>query len=116
MIGLILLLLIFLLEMWYIVFSIVGYLLFGIGLGLYVILLIDIVVVSVLDDKLGVVLGVYKMVLLLGNVFGVVVFGMVYIVLVVNLNLNLGGFIGMMFNVLLVIVVFLVILLLVFKN
>lgn len=52
----------------------------------------------------------------LGNAFGVAVSGTVYTVLAANLNLNLGGFTGMMFNTLLAIVAFLVILLLVPKN
>ncbi len=51
-----------------------------------------------------------------GNAFGVAVSGTVYTVLAANLNLNLGGFTGMMFNALLAIVAFLVILLLVPKN
>ncbi len=43
----------------------------------------------------------------LGNAFGVAVSGTVYTVLAVaNLNLNLGGFTGMMFNALLAIVAF----------
>ena len=36
----------------------------------------------------------------LGNAFGVAVSGTVYTVLAANLNLNLGGFTGMMFNAL----------------
>lgn len=44
-IGLILLFLMFLFNVWYIVLSVIGYLLFGIGLGVYVILFMDIVVV-----------------------------------------------------------------------
>ncbi len=68
------------------------------------------------DDKSGVASGVYKMASSLGNAFGVAVSGTVYTVLAANLNLNLGGFTGMMFNALLAIVAFLVILLLVPKN
>ncbi len=116
MIGLILLSLTFLPEMWYIVSSIVGYLLFGTGLGLYATPSTDTAVASAPDDKSGVASGVYKMASSLGNAFGVAVSGTVYTVLAANLNLNLGGFTGMMFNALLAIVAFLVILLLVPKN
>ena len=65
-IGLILLSLTFLPEMWYIVSSIVGYLLFGTGLGLYATPSTDTAVASAPDDKSGVASGVYKMASSLG--------------------------------------------------
>ncbi|HDC4001255.1 TPA: MFS transporter [Staphylococcus aureus] len=115
-IGLILLSLTFLPEMWYIVSSIVGYLLFGTGLGLYATPSTDTAVASAPDDKSGVASGVYKMASSLGNAFGVAVSGTIYTVLAANLNLHLGGFSGMMFNVILAVITFLVILFLVPKN
>ncbi len=115
-IGLILLSLTFLPEMWYIVSSIVGYLLFGTGLGLYATPSTDTAVASAPDDKSGVASGVYKMASSLGNAFGVAVSGTIYTVLAANLNLHLGGFSGMMFNVVLAVIAFLVILFLVPKN
>ncbi len=115
-IGLILLSLTFLPEMWYIVSSIVGYLLFGTGLGLYATPSTDTAVASAPDDKSGVASGVYKMASSLGNAFGVALSGTIYTVLAANLNLHLGGFSGMMFNVILAVIAFLVILFLVPKN
>ncbi|HII0981790.1 TPA: MFS transporter [Staphylococcus aureus] len=115
-IGLILLSLTFLPEMWYIVSSIVGYLLFGTGLGLYATPSTDTAVASAPDDKSGVASGVYKMASSLGNAFGVAVSGTIYTVLAANLNLHLGGFSGMMFNVILAVIAFLFILFLVPKN
>ncbi|MBO1275099.1 MFS transporter [Staphylococcus aureus] len=115
-IGLILLSLTFLPEMWYIVSSIVGYLLFGTGLGLYATPSTDTAVASAPDDKSGVASGVYKMASSLGNAFGVAVSGTIYTVLAANLNLHLCGFSGMMFNVILAVIAFLVILFLVPKN
>ncbi|HEK7091791.1 TPA: MFS transporter [Staphylococcus aureus] len=115
-IRLILLSLTFLPEMWYIVSSIVGYLLFGTGLGLYATPSTDTAVASAPDDKSGVASGVYKMASSLGNAFGVAVSGTIYTVLAANLNLHLGGFSGMMFNVILAVITFLVILFLVPKN
>ncbi|HGO1729195.1 TPA: MFS transporter [Staphylococcus aureus] len=115
-IGLILLSLTFLPEMWYIVSSIVGYLLFGTGLGLYATPSTDTAVASAPDDKSGVASGVYKMASSLGNAFGVAVSGTIYTVLAANLNLHLGGFSGMMFNVILAVIAFLVILFFVPKN
>ncbi|GBZ92674.1 MFS family major facilitator transporter [Staphylococcus aureus] len=114
-IGLILLSLTFLPEMWYIVSSIVGYLLFGTGLGLYATPSTDTAVASAPDDKSGVASGVYKMASSLGNAFGVAVSGTIYTVLAANLNLHCG-FSGMMFNVILAVIAFLVILFLVPKN
>lgn len=115
-IGLILLSLTFLPEMWYIVSSILGYLLFGTGLGLYATPSTDTAVASAPDDKSGVASGVYKMASSLGNAFGVAVSGTIYTVLASNLNLHLGGFSGMLFNVILAVIAFLVILFLVPKN
>ncbi|SGX44451.1 integral membrane efflux protein [Staphylococcus argenteus] len=115
-IGLILLSLTFLPEMWYVVSSILGYLLFGTGLGLYATPSTDTAVASAPDDKSGVASGVYKMASSLGNAFGVAVSGTIYTVLASNLNLHLGGFSGMLFNVILAVIAFLVILFLVPKN
>lgn len=90
--------------------------LFGFGLGCYVMLLMDIVVVNVLENKIGVVLGIYKMGSLLGGVMGIVVIvlffvlflllGMVYVVQYVlwfNVVLCLGV---MVVSVLLLLCVF----------
>ncbi len=117
MIGLILLSLTFLPEVWYIISSIVGYLLLVYWFRIIYVTHDQPItaVASAPDDKSGVASGVYKMASSLGNAFGVAVSGTVYTVLAANLNLNLGGFTGMMFNALLAIVAFLVILLLVLK-
>lgn len=115
-IGLVLLSLTFLPDIWYIISSIVGYLLFGAGLGLYATPSTDTAVASAPDDKSGVASGVYKMASSLGNAFGVAVSSTVYTVLAANLDLHLGGFSGIMFNVALALIGFLVILFLVPKN
>ena len=69
-IGLILLSLTFLPEMWYIVSSIVGYLLFGTGLDYMHTINRYSSCKCAPDDKSGVASGVYKMASSLGNAFG----------------------------------------------
>ncbi|AKL92715.1 MFS transporter [Staphylococcus capitis] len=97
-IGLILLSLTFLPDAWYIVASVVGYLLFGTGLGIYATPSTDTAVAQAPDEKVGVASGVYKMASSLGNAFGVAISSTVYSVLAAQLNLSLGGFMGVIFN------------------
>ena len=97
-IGLILLSLTFLPDAWYIAASVVGYLLFGTGLGIYATPSTDTAVAQAPDEKVGVASGVYKMASSLGNAFGVAISSTVYSVLAAQLNLSLGGFMGVIFN------------------
>ncbi|MDS4067949.1 MFS transporter [Staphylococcus capitis] len=97
-IGLILLSLTFLPDAWYIAASVVGYLLFGAGLGIYATPSTDTAVAQAPDEKVGVASGVYKMASSLGNAFGVAISSTVYSVLAAQLNLSLGGFMGVIFN------------------
>ena len=69
--GLLLLSLTFLPNVAYIISSIIGYLLFGIGLGTYATPSTDTAVAEAPDDKVGVASGLYKMASSLGNAFGV---------------------------------------------
>lgn len=108
-------LLIFLLEIFYVICCIIGYLFFGLGLGIYVILLIDIVIVNVLLEKVGVVVGIYKMVFVLGGVFGVVLSGVVYVIVLNMINIYIGVMIVLWLNVGMGILLFVIILLFVFK-
>lgn len=108
-------LLIFLLEILYVICCIIGYLFFGLGLGIYVILLIDIVIVNVLLEKVGVVVGIYKMVFVLGGVFGVVLSGVVYVIVLNMINIYIGVMIVLWLNVGMGILLFVIILLFVFK-
>lgn len=59
--GLLLLSLTFLPNLFYIISSIIGYLLFGIGLGMYATPSTDTAVDQAPDDKVGVASGLYKM-------------------------------------------------------
>lgn len=115
-IGLILLSLTFLPDAWYIVASVVGYLLFGTGLGIYATPSTDTAVAQAPDEKVGVASGVYKMASSLGNAFGVAISSTVYSVLAAQLNLSLGGFMGVIFNAIVALLALIAILFLVPKK
>lgn len=115
-IGLILLSLTFLPDAWYIAASVVGYLLFGTGLGIYATPSTDTAVAQAPDEKVGVASGVYKMASSLGNAFGVAISSTVYSVLAAQLNLSLGGFMGVIFNAIVALLALIAILFLVPKK
>ena len=115
-VRLILLSLTFLPDFWYITASVVGYLLFGAGLGIYATPSTDTAVAQAPDDKVGVASGVYKMASSLGNAFGVAISSTVYSVLASQLNLSLGGFTGVIFNAIVAFIALVSILILVPKN
>lgn len=115
-IGLILLSLTFLPDAWYIAASVVGYLLFGTGLGIYATPSTDTAVAQTPDEKVGVASGVYKMASSLGNAFGVAISSTVYSVLAAQLNLSLGGFMGVIFNAIVALLALVAILFLVPKK
>ena len=106
--GLLLLSLTFLPNLFYIISSIIGYLLFGIGLGMYATPSTDTAVDQAPDDKVGVASGLYKMASSLGNAFGVALSSTIYGVCA-KMNLELGGLAGVLFNAIIVLTAFFVI-------
>ena len=114
--GLILLSLTFLPNSAYIISSIIGYLLFGIGLGTYATPSTDTAVDEAPDDKVGVASGLYKMASSLGNAFGVALSSTIYGVCAAKMNLQLGGLTGVLFNATVVLIAFITILILVPKR
>ncbi len=115
-IGLVLLSLTFLPEPWYITSSVIGYLLFGAGLGIYATPSTDTAVAQAPDDKVGVASGVYKMASSLGNAFGVAISGTIYGSFASQMNMALGGFMGVVLNAVIALIAFFAILLLVPKK
>lgn len=115
-IGLILLSLTFLPEPWYITSSVIGYLLFGTGLGIYATPSTDTAVAQAPDDKVGVASGVYKMASSLGNAFGVAISGTIYGAFASQMNMAFGGFMGVVLNAVIALIAFFAILLLVPKK
>lgn len=114
--GLVLLSLTFLPEPWYITSSVIGYLLFGTGLGIYATPSTDTAVAQAPDEKVGGASGVYKMASSLGNAFGVAISGTIYGVFASQMNMELGGFMGVILNAVIAIIAFFAILLLVPKK
>lgn len=114
--GLVLLSLTFLPEPWYITSSVIGYLLFGTGLGIYATPSTDTAVAQAPDEKVGVASGVYKMASSLGNAFGVAISGTIYGIFASQMNMELGGFMGVILNAVIAIIAFFAILLLVPKK
>ncbi len=109
----------FLLIEQYIVTTVIGFTLFGIGLGFYATPSTDAALTNVPEDQIGAASGIYKMASSLGNAIGVAVSAAIYIAAQNvspeileqldifigrqdNVALRFGGAIGLLFNVLLV--------------
>ena len=75
----------------YIITVFLGFLLAGIGLGLYATPSIDTAVVNIPEDKVGVASGIYKMGSSLGTSFGIAISTAVYGVIVVTGNIGLAA-------------------------
>jgi DHA2 family multidrug resistance protein-like MFS transporter len=107
----------------YIVLSVIGFTLFGIGLGFYATPSIDAALSNVPDNQAGAAAGLYKMASSLGNAIGVVISAALYVAgqkvdieLIQswgifigrqdNVALRFGGAIGLLFNVLIVLIAF----------
>ncbi len=99
LIGILLISLTFLPEMLYIISSIIGYLLFGLGLGIYATPSTDTAVSTAPENKAGVAAGIYKMASSLGNGFGMAISGAVYATAIVGLGLAHGAMIALWVNV-----------------
>lgn len=115
-IGIILISFTFLPTLVYIVTCIIGYLIYGMGLGMYATPSTDTAVSTAPEDKVGVASGVYKMASSLGNSFGVALSGTIFTVMTVVSNIQVGAMFGLWFNAALAIIAFLAVLILVPKN
>jgi DHA2 family multidrug resistance protein-like MFS transporter len=109
----------FLLIEQYIVTTVIGFTLFGIGLGFYATPSTDAALTNVPEDQIGAASGIYKMASSLGNAIGVAVSAAIYVAAQNvspeileqldifigrqdNIALRFGGAIGLLFNVLMV--------------
>ncbi|WP_414047426.1 MFS transporter [Macrococcus equi] len=98
-IGVALISLTFLPEKIYIISCVIGYLCFGLGLGLYATPSTDTAISNAPDDKVGVASGIYKMASSLGGAFGVAISGAVYGVAVASMGVYQGAMIALFVNV-----------------
>ncbi|MGA7205060.1 MAG: MFS transporter [Specibacter sp.] len=111
----------FLLIDQYIVLSIIGFTLFGIGLGFYATPSTDAALSNVPDNQVGAASGIYKMASSLGNAIGVAISAALYVAAQSvdpkliqswglfmgrqdNVALRFGGAVGLLFNVFMVLV------------
>lgn len=109
----------FLLIEQYIVTTVIGFTLFGVGLGFYATPSTDAALANVPDNQVGAASGIYKMASSLGNAIGVAVSAAIYVgaqsvspellesldIFIGrqdNLALRFGGAVGLLFNVLMV--------------
>lgn len=105
----------------YIVLAVIGFTLFGIGLGFYATPSTDAALSNVPDDEAGAAAGIYKMASSLGNAIGVAVSAALYVAAQAmdpatiqswglfignqeNVGLRFGGAIGILFNLFMVVV------------
>ncbi|RIN26737.1 MFS transporter [Staphylococcus succinus] len=99
MMGIILISLTFLPSMIYVVVCIVGYLLYGLGLGFYATPSTDMAISNSPEDKVGVASGIYKMASSLGGAFGIALSGALFGIVANATNVQIGACIGLWLNV-----------------
>ena len=88
----------FLPDVIYFITVFVGFLISGIGLGMYATPSIDTAVINIADDKVGVASGIYKMASSLGYSFGIAISTAVYGVLVAIGSIHMAASIGILVN------------------
>ncbi|MDG0843716.1 MFS transporter [Staphylococcus equorum] len=110
MIGIILISLTFLPSTIYVVVCIMGYLLYGLGLGFYATPSTDMAISNSPEDKVGVASGIYKMASSLGGAFGIALSGALYGIVASASNVQMGALIGLLLNVLMALLSLIIIL------
>lgn len=111
MVGIILISFTFLPSALYVVLCIIGYLLYGLGLGFYATPSTDMAISNSPEDKVGVASGIYKMASSLGGAFGIALSGALYGVVTEATNVKFGAMAGLWLNVLMALLSFVIILL-----
>lgn len=106
-IGIALMSLTFLPNSIYIIFIIVGYALFGFGLGIYATPSTDTAVSNAPAEKVAVASGVYKMASSLGGAIGVAISASVFAAVNADGHVHEAGSIGLLVNILFVVIAFL---------
>ena len=109
MVGILLISFTFLSSQMYVVVCVIGYLLYGLGLGFYATPSTDTAISNSPEDKVGVASGIYKMASSL-VVPLVLPFQVRYMVSAAMVNINFGAMLGLWLNILMAIISFTVIL------
>ncbi|OCA82085.1 MFS transporter [Pseudobacillus wudalianchiensis] len=89
----------FLSDLAYIVVAFVGFLISGIGIGMYATPSTDTALVNIADDKVGVASGIYKMGSSLGYSFGIAISTAVYGMLMAISSIHVAASVGILVNV-----------------
>lgn len=89
----------FLPDLGYTIVVIIGFALFGLGLGIYATPSTDTAVSNAPDEKIGAASGIYKMASSLGAAFGVAISGTVYASIAANVGLDVAATAGIITNV-----------------
>lgn len=110
MIGILLISFTFLSPKIYVFVCVIGYLLYGLGLGFYATPSTDTAISNSPEDKVGVASGIYKMASSLGGAFGIALSGTVYGIGAAMTSIEFGAMLGLWLNILMAIISFLVIL------
>lgn len=99
-IGISLTALTFLPDVAYVIVVFIGFLIAGIGIGMYATPSTDTAVVNIADNKVGIASGIYKMSSSLGFSFGIAISTAVYGVIVSITNIHIAATFGIMVNLL----------------
>ncbi|SEJ54809.1 MFS transporter, DHA2 family, multidrug resistance protein [Bhargavaea ginsengi] len=89
----------FLPDIGYTIVVIIGFALFGLGLGIYATPSTDTAVSNAPNEKIGAASGIYKMASSLGAAFGVAISGTVYASIAANVGLDVAATAGIITNV-----------------
>ena len=89
----------FLPDLLYTIIVFVGFILFGLGLGMYATPSTDTAVSAAPDEKVGEASGIYKMASSLGNAFGIAISATVYSTVNTVSSVHVSGTVGIMTNV-----------------
>ncbi|KOS68243.1 quinolone resistance protein [Lysinibacillus contaminans] len=90
----------FLPDLAYILVVFIGFLIAGLGIGMYATPSTDTAVVNIADDKVGVASGIYKMSSSLGFSFGIAISTAVYGVIVSFASIHIAASVGILVNIL----------------
>lgn len=89
----------FLPDLIYIIVVFIGFLIAGVGIGMYATPSIDTSIVNISDDKVGIASGIYKMASSLGYSFGIAISTAVYGVLAAVGSTHVAAAIGILVNI-----------------
>lgn len=109
MMGVILISFTFLPSTMYVIVCVIGYLLYGFGLGFYATPSTDTAIANSPYDKAGAASGIYKMASSLGGAFGIALSGAVYSAVTTATNIQVGAMAGLGLNVVLGLLAFVII-------